>query len=84
MIDISKLANDAADKLIRNQQLQKQLEAQLNIPVDARLNLEYLQILAQNIAIDKGFLTTQVYIEAKDTNAGHLELTVVPGRITSI
>lgn len=46
--------------------------------------LQHLQTLAQNIAIAKGFLTSQVYIAPQDLASGRLKLSVEPGRLGSI
>lgn len=46
--------------------------------------LQHLQTLAQNIAIAKGFLTSQVYIAPQDLASGRLKLSVAPGRLGSI
>jgi len=46
--------------------------------------INLLMTLTQNAIIARGYTTTRVFAAAQDLKSGHLELTVVPGRIHSI
>jgi hemolysin activation/secretion protein len=43
--------------------------------------VEIIHRRAQNALIEKGFMTTRVYLEAQDLKSGELVLTLVPGRL---
>jgi hemolysin activation/secretion protein len=43
-----------------------------------------LMSLTQNAIIERGYTTTRIFAAPQDLKSGHLELTVVPGRIHSI
>lgn len=47
-------------------------------------NLQKLQTLAQNMVIERGFVTSQVSIEPQQMEAGVLVLTVTPGKVAKI
>ena len=46
--------------------------------------INIIMTLAQNAVIERGYTTTRILAAAQDLKSGHLELTVVPGRIQSI
>lgn len=48
------------------------------------VSVTYLQKLAQNLLIGKGYLTSQALIEAQDLNTGRLKITVIEGKTGKI